>query len=190
MTNTKNACPPVDKLMGIESKDVTSLVDDGVEIEGVIRIKNGQAILITGTVVGSIDSNGPVIINTTGEVRGSIKASALQVGGKVLRSDESDLLVIDGPLVLSETSHLGCDAESTGVQMAYGASIDGSIRPRKDSDGKIIPAQSLKQAAVTAPVAVAPSRSVVPPAAPAVASPAASQLGTPFVAAPAPIPAF
>lgn len=155
-TIAKPACPPIDKLIGVAQSEVTSLVDEGVEIEGTIRIKNAQAILITGTVIGNIESNGAVVINTTGEVRGSINAKALQIAGRVVREKDTDMINVDGPLVLQETAYLGCDAESVGVQMAYGASIDGSIRPRKQ-DGVVVPVQRV----TPAPVVAAPSKPVV-----------------------------
>ena len=155
-TTAKTPCPQIDKLIGVAQSEVTSLVDEGVEIEGTIRIKNAQAILITGTVIGNIESNGAVVINTTGEVRGSINAKALQIAGRVVRDKDTDMINVDGPLVLQETAYLGCDAESVGVQMAYGASIDGSIRPRKE-DGVAVPLQRVTPAAVP----VAPAKPVV-----------------------------
>lgn len=165
-TVAKNACPEIDKLIGLSQSDVTSLVDDGVEVEGTIRIKNGQAILITGTVIGNIESNGSVVINASGKVRGSITAKALQIAGSVVREKDSDMVQVDGPMVLQPTAYLGCDAESVGVQMAYGASIDGTIRPRKQ-DGVAVPVP-VPAAAVAKPavqVQVAPLASAQPKAA-------------------------
>lgn len=53
----------IDDLLKINPAEITTMVDDGVEIEGAIRVRSGRAIMITGSIKGSIDSNGPVIIN-------------------------------------------------------------------------------------------------------------------------------
>lgn len=131
MSNTPVNTPAIDTLMNTSLDSITTLVDEGVEIEGTIRINTDRAVMISGRVIGAIESRGPVIINVNGLVHGSIRAQALQVLGEVHRRTAEDLVKIDGPLVLCETSHLGCDAEAAGVQMAYGATIDGALRPNK-----------------------------------------------------------
>jgi len=122
--------PEIHALLGINAADVTTLVDVGIEIEGVVRNHSERAILISGRVIGSIESAGPVIINQGAEVVGSITALSMQLGGKVSRRNKDDCLNIKGALVVAKTAHMGCDAECDGVQLEYGATIDGSIRPR------------------------------------------------------------
>lgn len=160
--------PSIDPLMQIGAEAITSLVDEGVEIEGIVRIKSDRAVLISGKVIGMIDSQGPVIINVNGSVHGSIRAKALQVLGGVHRVSTDDIVKIDGPLVLCKSSHMGCDAEAAGVQMAYGATIDGALRPNKLAAAEVeelvytpqpvvgVEAVAVSNATVTAPAAEAP----------------------------------
>lgn len=122
--------PEIHSLLQVDAADVTTLVDAGVEIEGTIRNKSSKALLISGKVVGVIESQGPVIVNVGAEVVGSVKAKSMQLGGRVTRRGPEDRLSIDGPLVVAKTAFMGCDAECTGVQLEYGATIDGSIRPK------------------------------------------------------------
>lgn len=126
--------PEIHALLQVNAGDVTTLVDAGVEIEGVIRNKSAKALLISGKVIGAIESQGPVIINVGAEVVGSVKAKAMQLGGRVTRRGPEDCLSIDGPLVVAKSAHMGCDAECAGVQLEYGATIDGSIRPKQVSE--------------------------------------------------------
>lgn len=130
MTDSHMNHPEIHALLQVDQNDVTTLVDAGVEIEGVIRNKSTKALLISGRVIGSIESQGPVIINVGAEVVGSVKAKSMQLAGRVTRRNADDCLNIDGPLVVAKSAHMGCDAECAGVQLEYGATIDGSIRPK------------------------------------------------------------
>ncbi|HWS28257.1 MAG TPA: polymer-forming cytoskeletal protein [Xanthomonadales bacterium] len=123
--------PSLDQLLDISSEEITTLIDRGVVIEGVLRVTNGRSILVSGEVHGSIVSNGAVVINQDAAVIGSIQAKSLQVGGKITGKD-SDLLDIAGPIVLTKTAILGVNAVSDGVQTEYGAVVNGHFRPRAD----------------------------------------------------------
>lgn len=120
--------PAIHDLLQINTAEITTLVDAGIEIEGVLRNTSERTMLISGKVVGGIDSQGPVIINQGGEVLGFINAKSLQLGGKVLRRNESDVMRITGTLIVAKTAHMGCDVECGGILMEHGATPDGAVR--------------------------------------------------------------
>jgi cytoskeletal protein CcmA (bactofilin family) len=126
-------CPSISPLIGIKPDAVTVLVDQGVEIDGTIRNKSMRAIMIAGVVRGSVESNGPVIITAGGIITGSLKATSVQLAGTLDRGGDTDKAEILGPFILEKTAHLGCDAFAAGYEVQYGATIDGSMRPRKPS---------------------------------------------------------
>lgn len=120
----------IDELLAINESEILTLIDEGVEITGKIYINNGTAILITGTVVGEIISNGLVIVNLGGVVRGSIAAKGLQVAGTVERLDDDNLINIDGTMVLSDTAVINCNAVTRGIKTAHGAVMRGHFSPQ------------------------------------------------------------
>lgn len=126
--------PSLDQLLDISSEEITTLIDRGVVIEGVLRVANGKSILVSGEVRGSIVSNGAVVINENAVVIGSIRAKSLQVSGKVAAARDDDLVDIEGPIVLTKTAVMGVNAVSDGVQTAYGAVMNGRFSPRSEEE--------------------------------------------------------
>jgi len=61
-------------------------------IEGEIRLDND--IRIAGTVTGSIDTKGALIVEQTGKIKGEIKASQATIAGKIQGNIECDGLMI------------------------------------------------------------------------------------------------
>lgn len=123
----------LDELLAVSADDITTIVDKGVEFHGELKITNGKTILISGTVVGKITSNGTVVINQDAEVRGSIQAKALQVGGRVVRDKEGDCLDIEEAIVVAKTATLDCDTTAKGIKTEFGADISGRFQPRAKS---------------------------------------------------------
>lgn len=136
--------PFIDELLEVDANSITTMIDEGVEIHGKVCVANGRAILISGKVVGSVESNGVVIVNVGGNVEGSIKAKSLQVGGQIERISENDLIHVSGIMILAATAVVNCDAQTGGVKTAYGAIMDGRFRPHpqpqppSDEGGKTI----------------------------------------------------
>ena len=121
----------IDELLAIDESEILTLIDEGVEITGKVFVKNGSAILISGTVIGEVISNGLVIVNLGGVVRGSITAKGLQVAGLIDGPDESDLINIDGTMVLSDTAVINCNAVTRGIKTAHGAVMRGQFSPHE-----------------------------------------------------------
>lgn len=119
-----------DDLLKVQASDISTFVDDGVVFEGKIKVTSGRALLITGTVIGAIESNGAVLING-GEVKGSIKAASLQVAGKITRLSDKDQLDIDGAMVLAPNADVDCDAVHGGIKAEFGARFSGNFQPRQ-----------------------------------------------------------
>lgn len=99
----------------------TSRIPAGVIVEGQIR---GQGdLVIAGLVEGSLDIDGLVVIESTGQVRGPIRARAISVSGSV-----------QGPLTADDTVRLEPGARVIGdvvasnVSAALGAMVRGRVR--------------------------------------------------------------
>ena len=123
--------PNLDQLLAIKADELTTLIDAGVVIEGILRVTHGKSVLISGEVRGAIESNGSVVINEGATVVGSIRSKSLQVSGKVLSGKEGDVMDIEGPIVLVKSAVVACDAISDGVKAAFGAVMTGLFRPRE-----------------------------------------------------------
>jgi len=99
----------------------TSRIPNGVIVEGQIR---GQGdLVVAGVVEGSLDVDGLVLIESTGQVRGPIRARSISVSGSV-----------QGPLTADESVRLEPGARVVGdvvaanVSAALGAMVRGRVR--------------------------------------------------------------
>lgn len=128
MNQISSAAPAIHEALQINAAEITTLVGELVEIEGVIRNNSERAILISGKLTGGIESSGPVIIAAGAEVSGFVKAKSLQLAGKIIRRSDTDLIQVSGTMVVTKTGHMGCDVECGGVLMELGATPDGVIR--------------------------------------------------------------
>ena len=131
--------PSLDQLLAIKAEELTTLIDAGVVIEGVLRVTNGKSVLVSGEIKGAIEANGSVVINEGACILGSIRAKSLQVSGHVKASKDTDIMDIDGPIVLTKTAVIACDAVSEGVQTEFGAVMNGRFRPREEKSLSQIP---------------------------------------------------
>ena len=161
--NTDTA-PQIDELLAVDEGRITTLIDAGVEITGTVCVTNGRALLVSGTVIGNVRSDGPVIVNRGGVVRGSIAAASLQIAGCVERLTDQDLIDVSGAMVLAATGVVKCDAVSAGVKTAYGAVMHGSFRPRQDQASSDVPegrtASSTERLSLVSPATVFASSAV------------------------------
>lgn len=120
----------IDELMEVDERALTTLVDQGVHIEGKITLKGGRHILISGRVTGSIESDGVVVVNGGAEVVGSIRAKSVQVAGTVRRGADGGELDVQDTLVLGKGAKVQCDAKYGDLKAEHGVQIAGNIRPR------------------------------------------------------------
>jgi cytoskeletal protein CcmA (bactofilin family) len=129
-TQASAAASTIDELLEVDSSTITTIIDAGVHFEGKLTVAAGKTVLISGKFTGQIESEGAVIINGGAEVIGGIKARSVQVAGTVRRGKETDLLDVEGVLVLAKGAKVQCDAVYDGLKADYGVHISGSIRPR------------------------------------------------------------
>lgn len=126
----ESTLPHLDDLLAIRPEDIKTCIDLGIEIEGTLRVTNGGAILVSGSINGHIESNGSVVINEGATVNGSIRAKSLQVAGEIRAASEDDLLDIEGPIILAQTANITCNAVSAGIKTEFGARMNGRFQPR------------------------------------------------------------
>lgn len=151
-TMEQSGAPQLDRLLSIKAEELTTLIDQGVVIEGILRVTNGKSVLISGSIQGGIESNGSIVINMGAVVSGSIRAKSLQVSGQVSARNESDVMDIEGPIVLTRTALIEIDAVSDGIQTEFGAVMNGRFRPREEKRMPTpapVPVSSVRTAGVT-----------------------------------------
>ncbi|MCL2283211.1 MAG: polymer-forming cytoskeletal protein [Fibromonadales bacterium] len=78
--------------MGNKSSGELTHLSSSTVIEGDIRLDND--IRIAGSVVGSIDTKGALIVEQSGKIKGEIKASAATIAGRIQGNIECDGLMI------------------------------------------------------------------------------------------------
>lgn len=88
----------------VEEINLTMTIGEDDRVEGKIIAGKGKAIVIRGTVVGEIISQGLVVVMKEARIQGSIKASQVWVEGEVTASQDG-LGKID-----AGTLHIGCNA--------------------------------------------------------------------------------
>lgn len=137
---TDNRALHIDELLSVDQASITTLIDVGVNIVGKVTVSNGRSLLISGCVEGEVESDGAILVNLGGVIRGSIKAKSLQVAGLVERTNDNDLIQVFGPLILAETAVVNCDVVSEGLKTSYGAVMNGSFRPHSTRVAKAVPA--------------------------------------------------
>lgn len=125
----------IDELLSVQPDDITTLVDQGVEFIGSLKVTSGRTVLVSGVLEGSIHSNGAVIVNVGAEVRGSITCRSLQVAGRVVRLKDDDLLDVEQAIVLAKSARVLCDARAGGLKTEYGSSFSGRYEPRFAEEG-------------------------------------------------------
>lgn len=130
----------IDELLAVDESSITTLIDVGVTVTGKISVTNGTSLLISGCVDGEVESNGAILVNLGGIIRGSVKAKSLQVAGLIERIKDDDLIQVFGPMILAETAVVNCDVVSEGLKSSYGAVMNGSFRPHASRVAKAVPA--------------------------------------------------
>ena len=99
----------------------TSRIPEGVIVEGQIR---GQGdLVVAGLVEGSLDVDGHVVVESTGQVRGPIRARSIAVAGSV-----QGALTADESVRLEPTARVIGDVIAANVSAALGAMVRGRVR--------------------------------------------------------------
>jgi cytoskeletal protein CcmA (bactofilin family) len=106
---------------GIPTYEVDNIVGEGTTVRGDLRGPGGFR--IDGTVVGSIESDGPIVIGEKGAVEGTIKARDVVVLGRVLGNLSAKAHLEVGP----EGRVMG-DVDVVSVKVHAGGAFHGASR--------------------------------------------------------------
>lgn len=153
---------PADHL-NIPKESITTVIDKGVTFEGTIVAEDSSSILVKGEVIGSIQSNGAVIVSKDGVIRGSVNAKKISVLGRIeKKSGEESYIHAEEFLQIQETGRLtSTKVTYAELQLHFGAKISGELDPLPESEKK--PASIPTPAAVVKPASAqaTPQASVV-----------------------------
>jgi cytoskeletal protein CcmA (bactofilin family) len=116
-------------LLTINEDAITSVIDEGVTFKGTLICESGKSMLISGVVEGEVISNGNVVVNETGVVRGSIRARLVKLAGTIEKIEgHENVIRTDEAIVLAQTASLTADLLTFGgIQMAYGCKINARM---------------------------------------------------------------
>lgn len=122
-------------LIEIDRAAITTILGTGVELNGTIRCTTGKTVLISGAFIGDIQSNGAVIIEEAGLVRGSIHAKKIHLSGTIDETNDSNSIVADERIVITKTGKLKSKTLSYGeLHMDFGSRISAKMTPMTEED--------------------------------------------------------
>lgn len=125
----------LDPLLNIAESDARdiSVVTSDITFEGVLSVSSDRPLVIAGKVVGSIKSEGAVILTDTAHVKGFIEAASLQVGGTIEPMEKSQVVDVKGLLILMPTARVSGDALYENIKIEYGAKPSGKFQSHEDA---------------------------------------------------------
>jgi cytoskeletal protein CcmA (bactofilin family) len=110
------------------ANDGTTIIDQDVEIQGVLRISGQKSIVINGRVEGEIHSDGHVRVDTVGVINGSINAEDMVIAGRVDTDKDVNvvgrLTVCKGGVLIANRIIYGDLSHESGARMS------GQLEPR------------------------------------------------------------
>ena len=108
-TNSDNNLPSV------------NMISEGTTFEGTLKTESD--IRVTGVVDGEANAKGKVIVSSTGEIKGYIKATDADIAGKV-----DGEMKITNKLILRESALVEGEIYTKILQVEEGAQINGSFK--------------------------------------------------------------
>ena len=102
-------------------------IEDGFEINGSIVCRNGRPMVFDGVLNGSIASNGLVLVGENARINGSIRAHGLEIRGQVNRTQDSDIVEVEGVLRLESNAEANIDISAGSFSMSRGAVVGGNV---------------------------------------------------------------
>lgn len=118
---------------------LNSIIGADMVVEGDIRAK--EAIRVEGCVTGNVETEGALIISTTGSVKGNIKGSSIVVGGVL----EGDLLSGGKTEVISTGKVIG-NIRTKSLVVDENAVIQGQCNMHKEESAAILQPQEAAKA--------------------------------------------
>lgn len=145
MFNNKNEKNP-GKVNGTSPQSPQlNMISEGTKIKGTLNSQND--VRIAGRVEGEAISKSKLIVTSTGDVEGDIKAAEADVAGKV-----EGQIKVTSKLILRQTAVVGGDIFTKTLVVEEGAQMNGSCRMGNDikalegaDDSEFAEATKLKQ---------------------------------------------
>ena len=108
-----------------------TVIQEGVEIVGEIRIKNSTSIVVMGRVEGFIETNGDLIVESSGVIDGCVIAQNLLVKGCIETKQKvyvkGCISMAKGGILTAESIHYG------DMQQSSGSRLRGLLMPYDDA---------------------------------------------------------
>ncbi|MFC5511036.1 polymer-forming cytoskeletal protein [Massilia jejuensis] len=118
----------------VDALEVSMAIGSDDVIEGKIRIGGKKSLVIRGTVLGSVECAGRVVILSGGSVKGHIRAAALWVEGDVGETGKPSTVEV-GDLHLGVQSRVIGDCTYDTLSVATpNRGIRGQLIPRSEAD--------------------------------------------------------
>lgn len=118
----------------VDSLEISMAIGSDDVIEGKIKIGGKKSLVIRGTVLGSVDCAGRVVILPGGSVKGHIRASALWVEGDVGETSKPSTVDV-GDLHLGVQSRVVGDCTYDTLSVATpNRGIRGQLIPRSEAE--------------------------------------------------------
>lgn len=102
-----------------------NMISEGTTLEGTLKTKSD--IRIAGVIDGEANAKGKVIVSSTGEIKGNIKAVDADVAGKV-----DGEIKVTNKLVLRKSALVEGDIYTQTLLVEEGAQINGEFRMTED----------------------------------------------------------
>lgn len=118
----------------VDSLEISMAIGSDDVIEGKIKIGGKKSLVIRGTVLGSIECAGRVVVLSGGSVKGHIRAAALWVEGDVGETGKASTVDV-GDLHLGVQSKVVGDCTYDTLSVATpNRGIRGQLIPRSEAD--------------------------------------------------------
>lgn len=114
------------------SPDKLNRIVDGTHIKG--DVKTDSNFRIDGSLVGTLDTTGKLVIGTTGKIEGEIKCSNADIEGTIEGN-----IVVDGVLLIKSTAKIYGNITAGQIGIEVGADFKGQCNIAKTKN--TIPAQ-------------------------------------------------
>lgn len=105
-----------------------NMISEGTTLEGVLKTKSD--IRVAGVVDGEANAKGKVIVSSSGEIKGNIKAADVDVAGKV-----DGEIKVTNKLILRESALVEGDIYTKTLLVEEGAQINGGFNMTEDKSG-------------------------------------------------------
>lgn len=124
--------------MGKEVQTVFNLLSEGIRVEG--DIQTPSDIRIDGTLVGSVQTEGKLVLGPEAQVKGELKSQSIDIFGRVEGNIECS-----GTVVVRANAHVQGSIKMETLIVELGAIFEGSSEMMVSSEHTIQPENPKKK---------------------------------------------